>query len=62
MLVFKEVEEGFYRYQPNIARLRRVLPRILQILQECADHFGVELLKSEHRRPDLQSRSSELEQ
>jgi hypothetical protein len=62
MLVFKEVEEGFYRCQPNIARLGRVPPHVLQMLQECADHFRVELLKNERRRSDFQSSGSKLEQ
>jgi hypothetical protein len=35
--VFEEAEEGLYGCQPDIARLRRVLARILEMLQEGAD-------------------------
>ena len=60
--VFEEAEEGLDGRQPDIARHRRVLALILEMLEEGADEAGVELLQRQRRRGDPQSLCSEHEE
>ena len=47
--VFEEAEEGLDGRQPDVARHRRVLALILEMLEEGADESGVDLLQRQRR-------------
>ena len=61
LAIFKKAEERLYGSQPNVACLRRVSARVLQMLEEVADQAGVELFQGQRRWCDLEPRRGELE-
>jgi hypothetical protein len=60
--VLKEVKEGFYRRQPDVACLWRVPARVLQMFEERADQIRIKLLQGQRRWFRAESGRRELEQ